>query len=288
MIRWQAKPSDAGRADRAVQRRFPGATRRVLSDLFARGRVRVDGARARKGTTVHVGATIELSEKPARAEPQAPVAVPELPLALLYQDRFLLAANKAAGTPSHPLKPHETGTLANALVARFPECRSIGDDPREAGLVHRLDTDTTGVIIAARTAPAWRALRAAFSSGQVHKQYQALVEGAVTEPGSCTAPIRGQSAHTSWTVERPLGRFTLLRCTATTGRMHQVRIHLAAAGTPIVGDRRYGATLAPPGPLLGHFLHAAEVSLAHPVSGEPLSIRGPLPADRAALLDQLA
>jgi 23S rRNA pseudouridine1911/1915/1917 synthase len=213
--------------------------------------------------------------------------------------------------PSHPLRSHETRTLANALVARFPDCAEASaeasTDPhrREAGLVHRLDTGTSGAIMAARHSAAWRALRAAFGRGDVEKRYVALVHSNDIEPGECTAPLahRGNRmiaiadgsavadsalpATTRWRVIARLSGYTLLECTTRTGRMHQVRVHLAHVGAPIVGDSLYGGPAAP-GPMSGHFLHASALGFSHPTTGAPMVIEAPLPADRQAVLDAVA
>jgi 23S rRNA pseudouridine1911/1915/1917 synthase len=170
--------------------------------------------------------------------------------------------------------------------------------------VHRLDTGTSGAIMAARHARAWRALRAAFGRGEVEKRYLALVHSADIDDGECAAPLahRGNRmivadqdaldtalpATTRWRVIARLSGFTLLECIARTGRMHQVRVHLAHAGAPIVGDALYRGP-APPGAMEpGHFLHASALGFCHPITGAAMRIEAPLPRDRQALLDALA
>jgi 23S rRNA pseudouridine1911/1915/1917 synthase len=295
---------EAGRLDLVLAARFPGVGRRRWAALFADGAVAVDGARARKGDRVGAGARVSLREAPAVGDALAPVAQPELPLEVLHQDEQLIAVNKPAGMPSHPLRAGETGTVANALVARFPECAGAGRDPREAGLVHRLDRGTSGVLIAARNPDAWQELRRAFGGGEVDKRYLALVAG---EPGdgACDAPLRAAGrravvarrgdrgalpAATHWRAIASAHGVSLLAVDTSTGRMHQVRAHLAACGAPICGDPLYGGpteitvageTIAVPLP----FLHAARVEL--PDRGARLSLEASLPADRAALLARL-
>ncbi len=292
---------EVGRLDRILVARFPGVGRRRWAALFAHGGVAVDGARARKGDRVAAGARVTLREQPATGEALAPVAQPELPLDVLHVDPRLVAVCKPAGPPSHPLRAGETGTVANALVARFPECAGLGRDPREAGLVHRLDRGTSGVLVAARDADTWQALRRAFSDGDVDKHYLALAAGAVAD-GSCDAPLRaaGQRAAlarpgergslpalTSWRAIATGPGVTLLAVAAATGRMHQVRAHLASRGAPLVGDPLYGGPtelilggerLAIPLP----FLHADRLTIPGPVK-----IRAPLPVERKALLSDL-
>jgi 23S rRNA pseudouridine1911/1915/1917 synthase len=283
---------ESGRVDRVLVARFPGIGRRRWASLFAAGAVEVDGARARKGDLVGPGSQVTLREAPDPA--LAPVAQPELLLEVLHVDAALVAVAKPAGLPSQPLRAGETGTVANALVARFPECAAAGRDPREAGLVHRLDRGTSGALIAARDAATWQTLRRAFAGGEVEKRYLALVAGAVGD-GSCDAPLRqvgrravlaradstaALPAATGWRAIAAGPGVTLLAVTAATGRMHQVRAHLAHIGAPITGDTLYGGA-----PLPGHdgfFLHAASITL--PLGRETLVADAPLPPRFASAL----
>jgi 23S rRNA pseudouridine1911/1915/1917 synthase len=302
-VRFQAPAP--GRVDKLVAARVGGASRRRVAALFAAGAVRVNGRVVRKGAIAAAGATIEIAALPASDADLRPVPEPGLVLPVLYEDEVLVVVDKPAGMPSHPLRAGEAGTAANALVARHSGCAGAGDDPREAGLVHRLDTDTSGVLVAARTRDAWTSVRAAFGRGAVRKRYVALVHGVPIGPG-CDIELahRGKRmiaappgdpdalpAETSWQIEEQLGAFCLLVCTAHTGRMHQVRVHLALAGAPIVGDATYGAglaaTLPADLPLRGHFLHAASISLPHPLTGATLMVEAPLPADRRETLERL-
>ncbi|HTE51091.1 MAG TPA: RluA family pseudouridine synthase [Kofleriaceae bacterium] len=296
---------ESGRLDLVLAARYPGVGRRRWAALFADGAVQVDGARARKGDRVGPGARVTLREEPASGDELAPVAQAELPLALLLVEPSLVAVDKPAGWPSHPLRAGETGTVANALIARFPECGAAGRDPREAGLVQRLDRGTSGVLIAARDPDSWQELRRAFADGEVDKRYLALVAGEVSD-GECDLALRPAGrravparrgdrgalpASTRWRAIASAGGATLLEVTAATGRMHQVRAHLAACGAPLVGDPLYGG----PGEIevAGErvevalpFLHAGAVDLPR-AGGERLSLRAPLPAERAALLERL-
>ncbi|MEZ4366126.1 MAG: RNA pseudouridine synthase [Kofleriaceae bacterium] len=209
---------------------------------------------------------------------------------LLERDE-LIAVCKPAGMPSHPLRAGERGTAAGGIVAWYPECAGVGVDPREAGLVHRLDGDTTGVLVAARDQATWEELRAAFGRGAVHKTYLALTAGAPRRL-RCDAALSqrgarvvvdeadGLPASTSFEVLAESEGLAWVRCTAHTGRMHQVRAHLAACGAPLVADLRYGG---PPDPQLATFvLHAAELTLPRPDG--PLAITAPLPAATAAIV----
>jgi 23S rRNA pseudouridine1911/1915/1917 synthase len=264
----------SGRADFVVGSLLEGVGRRRLGEAFEAGEIRVNGRRVKKGDRVATGDAIEIADGSAALADLTPVAW-NAPFEVLFVDDRLVAGNKPATWASHPLRARETGTYANALVARFPACASAGKDPREAGLVHRLDAGTSGIIVAARSRAAWEEIRAGFSS--VTKTYLALVAGAVAGGGQIVEPIGDQPAATRYVVERAIGDRTLLRCTLSAGRMHQVRVHLAGIGHPIVGDATYGG---PPEPRIdGHFLHALRVELP-----ELVGIEAPLPADRAALL----
>ena len=272
--------------------------------LIAAGAVRVDGRPAAKGARLVTGAVVEVAP---HADP-ASLVLPErfLQMTFLYEDEDLVAIDKPAGVPSHPLAPHELGTAANALVSRYPECAGASPDPREGGLGHRLDTATSGVLIAARSRRAWQALRRALGADTCEKRYLCEVWGAPPDVGTIDFEIgrsgrRGRTvrtdggrhprpAETRWTVIARRPRTTLVEVRLHTGRPHQVRAHLASAGFPIVGDDRYGARgvpLAVPGvqdavQACKLHLHAASVRLVHPVTGVELTIEAPPPAWAAA------
>jgi 23S rRNA pseudouridine1911/1915/1917 synthase len=278
----------ADRVDKALARFYPAAGRRRLAQLFADGAVRVNGRRASKGDRVAVGDTVELTREPVSGAALRPAPDPDVPLIVLAERSELVAVAKPAGVPSQPLRPGELGTMANAIAFRFPECVAIGDDPRDGGLVHRLDIGTSGVLIAARTLDAYHALRAAFGAGRVVKHYLAITDGRPVAR-ECDAPLAqrgrravvdaagGLPAYTEITVERTLPGHALVRCIARTGRMHQVRAHLAHVGAPITGDALYGG--APLPGYDGFFLHAERVAL--PLGGDPLVVAAPIP-DRFA------
>jgi 23S rRNA pseudouridine1911/1915/1917 synthase len=280
---------DAGRIDKALAHHFPEAGRRALAELFEAGAVRVAGKRAKKGDRVVAGNVIELERVPATAEDLRARPDPSIALDVLVERPELIAIAKPAGVPSQPLRAGELGTIANAIAARWPECTQLGDDPRDAGLVHRLDIGTSGVLVAARTPEAYRALRAAFSSGAIAKDYLAITCGTPVAR-ECEAPLvqrgdhvrvdysEGLAAATSFAIERAAHGHALVRCHASTGRMHQVRAHLAHVGAPIVGDTRYGGAELPGHP--GFFQHAASVRL--PDLGE--QIEAPVPGRFAAAL----
>lgn len=281
---------DADRADKALARAFPDAGRRQLAQLFDEGAVKIAGKRAKKGDRVAAGDVIELAREPVAGDALRPLPDPEAAaqLVLLVERADLVVIDKPAGMPSQPLRAGELGTAANAIAARFPECAAIGDDPRDGGLVHRLDIGTSGALVAARTAEAYRALRDAFGAGGVAKEYLAITGGRPLAR-SCEAPLAqrgkraaidytdGLAAHTEFAVERAAAAHALVRCSARSGRMHQVRAHLAHAGAPITGDALYGGAPLPEHP--GFFLHAARLVLPG-----VLTVDAPLPARFASAL----
>jgi len=287
----------ADRVDKAIARHYPDAGRRALAALFDDGAVRVHGKRAKKGDRVAAGDVIELAHAPATGDALRPAPDPDVALEVLVERAELVAVAKPAGMPSQPLRAGELGTAANAIAARWPECAALAGsaggriDPRDGGLVHRLDIGTSGVLVAARTAAAYRTLRDAFAAGRVDKEYLAIVDGRPVGR-ECDAPLvqrgdhvridysDGLPAHTAFEVVRATAHHALVRCRAHTGRMHQIRAHLAHMGAPITGDTRYGGA-----PLPGHdgfFLHAA--ALRVPLGDETIAIEAPLPARFSAAL----
>jgi 23S rRNA pseudouridine1911/1915/1917 synthase len=212
---------------------------------------------------------------------------------IAYQDEHLLIVDKPAGLVVHPARGHREGTLSRLLAGT-----AAGGDPERAGIVHRLDRDTSGLLVVARSDEAHRLLQQALAARRIEREYIALVEGRPrARSGTIEAPIGRdprvrtrmavggafpREARTHFTLERALPAYSLLRLRLDTGRTHQIRVHLQAIGHPVAGDPEYGT----PG-LLGlerQFLHATRLALQHPLTGEPLEVRSPLPADLAAAL----
>lgn len=296
---------EVGRLDAVLCRRFPAIGRRRWARAIADGSVEVDGRMAKKGHRVTAGTQVAVRSMPAVGLALAPVAEPDSELAILHEDPRIVVVDKPAGVASHPLVAGESGTLANALVARYPECAAAALEAREGGLAHRLDRGTSGVLICARDREAWTALRTAFRQGAVHKSYLALVAGRASN-GSSEASLvpRGRrtviahldqpgalDARTEWTVLDRSDHCSLLRARAESGRMHQIRAHLADAGYPLIGDPLYrGPATVLAGshaiPVAMPFLHAESISFPHP-DGQEVTVQTPLPGDRAALVARL-
>lgn len=286
-------------------------SRSQLQAAIREGRVDVDGRRARASLRLAGGETVTVAPgKPVDAE-GLPTAE-DLPLRILHEDECMLAVDKAAGMVVHPGAGNRQGTLVNALLHRYPDERWPGDRGRP-GIVHRLDKETSGVVLVARTVEAHEQLSAQFRGRSVHKQYLALVRGVVSSPGVIDAALgrhprdrkkMSQAARHSRpasTRYEPLESFdglTLLKVMPETGRTHQIRVHMAASGWPVVRDPLYGgrsrgdqASLclsARTRELLSAMprqaLHAAKISFAHPLTGSMLSIEAPLPDDFESLL----
>jgi 23S rRNA pseudouridine1911/1915/1917 synthase len=277
------------RADAFVRAQLPSVSRRVVQTLFDAGEVRLNGHVATKGARVAAGDAVEFPELGALA-PE-----PDLPLTILYEDTDVIAIDKPGGMPGHALDPRQRGSAAAALLARRPELAGVGD-PLAPGLVHRLDTGTSGVLLAARTPAAWSALRSAFAAHEVAKRYVAVVRGVPAaslvvetplahDPGrrgrmrAARAGDRAWPALTRVVAVEPRGARALVHVEIRTGVTHQIRAHLALAGHPVVGDPLYGgdaAALAPG----RHALH--EAALAIP--GRGLLIEAPCPSDLLTLV----
>jgi 23S rRNA pseudouridine1911/1915/1917 synthase len=288
-------PEATGRRLDVVVGEALGLSRARVKALFEAGAVRVNGRRPSKGDRAMQGAHVEVE---LAEEAKALVAEPALPLAVLFADAWLVAVDKPAGQPSHPLKPGETGTVANSLVARYPEVTEAGGEPREGGLVHRLDVETSGVLLAARDRGTWEAVRKLFSQRAVDKRYWALVSGPIADEGSIELPLRhkgesrveaamdggaaGREALSEFRVLRRAGELTLVEVRIVTGVLHQVRAHLAAIGAPVAGDALYGGRELPG--LTRFFLHARALGLTHPTTHLPLRIESPLPKELAEAL----
>lgn len=283
-----------------------GFSRSTVLRLIASGQVRIDGRLGKKGTTLATGQTVAVPQDAQDDLGTPPAPDPSLPLEVLYEDDDVVVVSKAPGQACHPLRADERGTCAHAVAARYPTCATASTPLREGGVCHRLDKETSGALLFAKTNEAFLALRADFSNGLVKKEYLALCVGA---PASDTFDVRlpllpgkhgspkvrvavtpeemydkeALDAHTHVTVLSRSAKHTLLRVVPHTGRRHQIRVHLSHLGLPILGDALYGEVHP-----LGHFLHALKLTFRSPSHPQKeISVTAPLPKERQALLSEL-
>jgi len=311
------------RLDRFLAQRLPDLSRTKLQALIRDGGVRVNGAVVeRPSLLLTPGAVVAVALGPP---PPSGLAAEDIPLDVLYEDDDIVVVNKPAGLSVHPGAGRTSGTLVNALLGRYASLSALGGEARP-GIVHRLDRFTSGVMVVARNDRAHQRLADQFQSRAVSKTYWALVQGRMKAlQGSIDLAIRrdpirrarmttrrrpdaqSREAHTSYTVRQAFSpppatpaslvsacRFSWLEVQIHTGRTHQIRVHMAALGHPVVGDRLYGAAaaLAGPGALAGFrperpMLHSARLGLAHPATGLFMTWEAPLPGDILALLGAL-
>jgi 23S rRNA pseudouridine1911/1915/1917 synthase len=293
----EASSTDRGkRLDQVLRERLPLYSRSRLQDWIEQGRVLVDGSPAKRSYLVKGVERIHVQPgelAPLRATPE------DLPLEVLYEDADIIAINKPAGMVVHTGAGRHSGTLVNAVLHRFGKLSTVAGHLRP-GIVHRLDRFTSGVILIARHDAAHRHLAQQFAARQVEKIYVALVHGRVKkDQGQITTPIardpvarvrmtarlaHGRQAITSYQVLKRLEGFTFLEVKIGTGRTHQIRVHLASIGHPVVGDKLYGA---PAGALGRYFLHARQISFTSPGRGERITVQAPMPAQLATYLGGL-
>jgi 23S rRNA pseudouridine1911/1915/1917 synthase len=293
------------RLDQAMAQLFPEYSRSRLSQWIKEGRVRVDDAAARPRDAVMAGQKVRLS---IPAEPLSDMAPEAMPLDIVYEDAALIVVNKPAGLVVHPGAGNHSGTLQNALLHHAPELAQV---PR-AGLVHRIDKDTSGLLVVARTLEAHTVLVAAMQAREFERGYVAVTLGVMTGGGTVDAPIKrhptdrvrmsvregGRDSVTHYRVLKRFRAHTYISVELETGRTHQIRVHLAHIKYPLVGDQVYGRRLGPPrnaSPELQatlrafhrQALHAQKLGLVHPGTGEQLHWEVPPPADFQALLAAL-
>ena len=294
-----AGPEAAGeRLDSFLAARLPGLTRSAAARLIETGQVLVDGKPARKSAKLAGGETVEVTlpdPEPADALPQ------DIPLDVVYEDDDVIVVNKPSGLVVHPAPGHPDGTLVNALLHHCGGSLSgVGGELRP-GIVHRIDRDTSGLIIAAKNDAAHQALAAQLADHTLARTYEAVVVGALREDGGTVdAPIgrcpsdrkkmavvpNGKRAVTHWEVLERFPGYTYVRCRLETGRTHQIRVHMAHLGHPIYGDMVYGGKKPVPG-LAGQCLHAVGLRFVHPRTGETVELSCPLSGEFQALLEKL-
>lgn len=287
-------PAQAGlRLDQFLA--MPLGSRSHAQQLIDAEQVRVNGQLRPKRQVVHAGDRVEVDQRSAKLSADD---AGDARFTVVHQDEDLIVVDKPAGVVVHPARGHPTGTLAQALEGTG----AGGEDPWRAGIVHRLDRDTSGLLVVAKSNRAHRALKSLLAARKLRREYAALVDGHPSaRTGTIDAPIgrdrrarlkvsidtdHPRHARTHFEVERLLPSAALLRVALETGRTHQIRVHLAAIGNPVCGDPLYGA----PGRygLTRQFLHAQRLTFEHPITGQLLDLRSPLPDDLRRALDRAA
>lgn len=285
---WQFTVSGKeGRLDQFLAAQGLGLTRSRLHALIEEGQVRLNGSWAKPAQRLRAGDRVSLTVPPPRELDLIPQ---DIPISLVYQDDQLIVLDKPAGLSVHPGPGHPDGTLVNALLARCPDIRGIGGVIRP-GIVHRLDKDTSGLMVVAKTDLAHQSLSQQIKDRQVTKGYLAVATGAlIPSHGAIEAPIGrdprnrkrmavvtgGRAARTHYRVLDSFAGCQLMELYLESGRTHQIRVHLAYLGHPLLGDRLYGRGTQL---VQRHFLHAHHLAFAHPLTGEPVEFRCGLPPD---------
>ena len=280
-----------------------GASRSDSAALVAAGGARIDGDVALSGKVrLREGQRVEID--PAKLPVESlPTADPSVEVRVVHEDEHIVIVDKPAGLVVHPGAGNASGTLVDGLLARYPDIAPVGD-PMRPGIVHRLDVGTSGLLVVARTQDAYERLVEALSEHRVGRTYRALVWGHPENPhGIIDAPIGrdardpmrmavvvgGRSARTHYrtlALHRQVAEVADLECRLETGRTHQIRVHLAAVGHPVIGDATYGgarSAIVAPRPML----HATTLSLGHPITGERVEVSVPVPDDMAAIAASL-
>ena len=298
--RLTVSPEEAGvRIDKYLAEQLPDITRSYLQKLLKDGSVQMNGKPVKASTKTAVGAVIELTIP----EPEEPEILPEdIPLDILYEDSDVLLINKPKDMVVHPAAGHYTGTLVNALMYHCKGDLSGINGVLRPGIVHRIDKDTTGVLIVCKNDKAHNALAEQLKEHSITRKYRAIVCGNLKEDeGTVDAPLGrhpqdrkkmaivrtgGKRAVTHYRVLERFGNYTYIECQLETGRTHQIRVHMASLGHPLLGDEVYGRVKSP-FKLEGQTLHAMVLGFIHPTTGEYMEFEAPLPEYFEKLLEKL-
>jgi len=311
MIKFAVTAEQAGiRLDKLLLHAVPALGRAGAKRLFEGGKVRLHeggaewGRRVAKGDVAKTGDVVSIDVVP-EAQSLAAVPDPKIPLVVVLETDKVLIFDKPSGQPSAPLEPGETGTLANALVSRYPECAGIGFSQREPGLCHRLDTETSGLLMAARTKEAFDVLTKAIKEERIDKRYLLICEATdLPESGTIEIPLAPhpkdrrrvfpcvhprdvaryapRPARTTYTKVSEHGTYALVEARAGKAMRHQIRVHFAALGHPLLGDTLYGGAVVPG--LSRHALHASLISWSGDATVPAFTANSALPAEMSALM----
>ena len=289
--------TEPGRADAVLAASLDGLTRSAAQRWLEEGRVTQNGRPLKKNARLSPGDALFITPP----QPQPIGLVPQdIPLDVAYEDGDVIVVNKPAGMVVHPAPGHSDGTLVNALLYHCENSLSGINGELRPGIVHRIDRDTSGLLIAAKNDRAHLSLAAQLQDHSLYRLYHAVAVGVFREDnGTVDAPIgrhrtdrkrmavtpNGREAVTRWQVTSSAGGHTYLTCRLETGRTHQIRVHMAHIGHPLLGDTVYGAKKPVPG-LLGQCLHAARLTFTHPSTGERVTVEAPLPGWFTAVLDK--
>ena len=287
------------RIDALLARSFPALSRSLIQKCMEAGAVTLNGKAVKKNARGSAGDVLLFSFPDTE---ELPIEAQELPLDVVYEDGDLIVVNKARGMVVHPAPGHPDGTLVNALLFHCGDSLSGIGGARRPGIVHRIDKDTSGLLVAAKNDFTHRALSAQLSDHSLFREYEALACGSFREDaGIVDRPVgrhpvdrkrmavdvkNGKAAVTHWQVLARFRGYTHLRCRLETGRTHQIRVHMASIGHPLLGDGLYGAKCPDKG-LEGQCLHAQRLQLTHPRTGALMQFEAPLPAYFTGVLEKL-
>ena len=304
-VAWRTdENSPAVRLDVSLAERATWLSRSAAQNAIRNGFVRINGnIESRPSATLKPDDEVEAFLPEPLIEGVFPA---EVPVTVTYEDEHLLVVDKPSGVAVHPGPGHRDDTLVNGLLARYPQIAEVGP-PDRPGVVHRLDLDTSGLLIFALTPEAYTELGKAMRAREIRRTYTALVHGNIQPPqGTVDAPIgrdpsnrtrqaivdSGRAARTHYKLVETVNRSSLLEVELETGRMHQIRVHMAAIGFPVLGDRTYnkisyGGTSPAVSGLSRQFLHASRLRFTHPMNGKEMNVESPLPSELQSVLDEL-